>query len=166
MTDTTIQLQQVAILCRTQKRRGWPKVYAFGADRRLHVLRQAHGDWFFMVARRGWRHVLDEDNQAHREGPFKTLEEATAAARRWFLDNPSGRTAELLARHPYDSLLRELLLALNDGDLIAGEALKDRLAESGVPSHLFEDVEGQLVCLGIWPRKGGADSSRVVLIWA
>jgi hypothetical protein len=29
--------------------------------------------------------------------------------------------------------------------VLAGQAFKDRLAESGVPSHLFEDVEFQLL---------------------
>src|SRR5262249_40291220 len=87
----------------------------------------------------------------YQEGPFATPEEAEAAARRWFLDNPAGPTAEVLAREPHDPTFRHLLLALNDGDPAAGLAFLDRCEEAGVRPELAELAARQLEDLGIWP---------------
>jgi hypothetical protein len=129
---------------------GWKEVRVFWQDNRMHALLDEQGGRFFAVTFARWD--VSGNQLVHREGPFASEDEAWAAARRWFLDNPAGRTAELLARHPYDPLIRELLLALNEGDLLAGQALEDRLADSGVGKRLFEAVKSQLLHLGIWPR--------------
>jgi hypothetical protein len=131
-------------------RHGWKAVLVFWKDSRMHVLLDDQGGRFFAVTFARWD--VSGGQPVHREGPFASEEGGWAAARRWFLDNPAGSTAELLARHPYDPVIRELLLALNEGDLLAGQALEDRLADSGIGKHLFGAVQNQLHFLGIWPR--------------
>ncbi len=131
-------------------RHGWKDVRVFWQDNRMHALPDEQGGRVFAVTFARWD--ASGTHLVHREGPFASEAEARAAARRWFLDNPAGRTAELLARHPHDPLLRELLLALNEGDLLAGQALEDRFADGGFGKRLFEEVKSQLLHLGIWPR--------------
>jgi hypothetical protein len=129
---------------------GWSAVHVFWRDSRMHVLLDSQGGHYFAVTSGRWG--VTGSQPVYRKGPFATAEETWAAARRWFIDNPAGSTAELLARHPYDPVIRELLLALNEGDLLAGQALEDRLSDSGVGKHLFPEVKNQLHHLGIWPR--------------
>jgi hypothetical protein len=133
-----------------EPKHGWQEVRVFWKDSRMHVLLDEQGGRFFAVTFARWG--VSGDRPVHRAGPFDSQEEAWAAARRWFIDNPAGSTAEMLARHPYDPVIRELLLALNEGDLLAGRALEDRLSDSGAGKHLFPEVKNQLFYLGIWPR--------------
>jgi hypothetical protein len=153
--STEVRLVREPALDEIQEpRHGWVSVHVFWRDARMHVLVDGQGGRFFAVTPARW--CVSGGRLLHREGPFASAEGAWAAARCWFLDNPSGSAAELLARHLHDPLLRELLLALNEGDLAAGSALQDRLADGGAGQHLFAEVQEQLLHLGIWPQWPGA----------
>jgi hypothetical protein len=160
MADTA--LEQFMVLHHIHRpRHGWREVYHAIKDKRLLILRQRGADrsprWVFGVRYNGWADWPNPGILEHQEGPFATRAEAEAAARRWFLDNPAGDVAELLARQPHNPGLRSLLVALNNGDLTAGNALHDQCVESDVPDTLCERVEDQLTYLGIWPVEADAD---------
>jgi hypothetical protein len=129
---------------------GWRRVYVALHDGRLHLLLDRMGDWHFGVLRLRWQH--GGNDLEWRRGPFPSQAEAEAAARRWFLGNPAGPAAELLALdHPLVPGVRPLLAALNGGDPAAGAALLDLAREAGADEPLVGAVEGQLVHLGVWP---------------
>jgi hypothetical protein len=162
MADTAPALDQRMELERIRRPLyGWVGVAYCAPDPRLHILirrtRLADANrWFFGVIlepnvpdhqRWGFRRgQLD-----HRAGPFAAWAEAEAEARRWFLDNPAGAVAELLARQPHNPHIRPLLLALNGGDPTAGKALADLCEEAGIPQPLFNNARVQLIGIGVWP---------------
>jgi hypothetical protein len=134
----------------------WEEVLSATHDGRIYLLRDKKEQWFFAVVREFW--VCSNGQLLHREGPF-TFEEAQAAARRWFIDNPAGSTAEVLARQGSNlPEIRSFLVALNDGDLSACAALEDLAEETGIPTELIDGVRDQLFYLGIWP---GEDEEEV-----
>jgi hypothetical protein len=125
---------------------GWREVFVFSQDKRLFIARSNIG-WFFAVNyRQRW-----EDKFHLQEGPFNTQGEAEAKARRWFIDNPDGDFAQLLARGHRVEELRNLAHNLNDGDPLALSALLDLARETDANEVMLEWVEHQLLYLGVVP---------------
>src|SRR5262249_13430901 len=141
---------------------GWGAVYSARYDPRLHVVAERGlALWHFGVSRLRWRWARGAFE--HRAGPFGRRPAAERAARRWFLDNPVGVTAELLARHPHNPGFRALLLAMNGGDLDAALALPDLCEETGAPGRVVDAVEHELLYLGVWPAEENSVEKCVFL---
>jgi hypothetical protein len=131
---------------------GWLEVLSVNCDSRIYLLRNSDG-WFIGLASYGGGFNWAQHGRwlPRRIGPFSTREEVEAAFRLWFLDNPFGPVATLLARHPWTPGFRPLLLALNSGDVLAGLAFNDLAREVGCPIGLVMCAAEQLAKLGIWP---------------
>ena len=154
-----------------EPRHGWRSVRVFWRDARMHVLLGEQGGHFFAVTAARWD--VSGSQPVHREDSPRRRKRGRRPGG-WFLDNPAGSVAELLASHPHDPVIRELLLALNEGDLVAGQALEDRLVDRGIGKHLFGDVKEQLLSLGVWrgepkrsspPELGRAAGAHHGTVW-
>jgi hypothetical protein len=129
---------------------GWETVLVSFRDHRIHVLRRGE-EWYFGVCWRGWKSLGRRGRLDHLDGPFPNRGVAEAVVRRWFVQYPVGAVAELLARTPYDPQVRVMLEAMNDGDLLAWDALADHLKETCVPEALIEEVKFLTACIGVRP---------------
>jgi hypothetical protein len=129
---------------------GWREVSMACYDDRLYFLRSRSGEWFFAVLTDFRWQCTDGQTFDHREGPFTTEKQAWAVARHWFLDNPAGATAELLARHPHEPLFYQILQTIHEeADKTSVCALHDLAEAAGISQILMERVERQLYFLGI-----------------
>jgi hypothetical protein len=140
-------------------RYGWQEVYRAWSDPDLYFLVDRDGqhslaavptghEWRNLAAARdalGWRKAVQL-----LAGPSATLEPVMEAAVRWLLDHPTGHVAELIARPPYNPLIRELIEAAAWGDSTARKALHDVAAEMGFEPNLADHAAYDLIDKGIW----------------
>ena len=123
-----------------RSRKVWTSIKVLPQDERLFVLRSRDGQCFFAAFDYTWRTYTFE-TATYTDGPFATCQEALAKARLWFLDNPSGYTAQLLAKPNCDPNARAVLRAMNQGDETAIVALTDLASDMGIVTRETDDPD-------------------------
>jgi hypothetical protein len=115
---------------------------------------------------RGWV-VLWVDAAEHvpaplHPEPFSTAAEADGFLKDWFVKNPCGKTAELLAMESVNaSQIRGFLRAMGDGDAVDFEVLQDYVQHEGVKFTGWGGVLLELTTLGFFTNRREEWLSRV-----
>src|SRR5262245_33029639 len=84
----------------SRRKLGYQELLQARTDWRLLIARTRKGEWFFLASHIDIHKWGDKPDLT--VDPFSSRDEAEVAARHWFIQNPSGTLAELLAKEPYD----------------------------------------------------------------